>query len=57
MWLWWENRSDVKIPDCNLDAGKLIDIMDSLRRGWAGGVGVEQGDVGTHFGGGRYNVG
>ena len=57
MWLWWENRSDVKIPDCNLDAGKLIDIMDSLRRGWAGGVGVEQCEVGTCFGGGRYNIG
>ena len=24
----------------NLDAGKLIDVMDSLRCGWAGQVGV-----------------
>ena len=49
--------SDVEIPDCAFDAGKLIDVLDSLRRGWAGGVGVEQGEVGTHFGDGRYNVG
>ena len=47
----------MEIPDCVFDAGELIDIMNSLQRGWAGGVGVEQGEVGTHFGGGSYNVG
>ena len=36
-----KTSSGVEIPDCALDAGKLIEVMDSLRRGWAGGVGVE----------------
>ena len=52
-----KTSSSVEIPDCTLDAGKLIDVMDSHRRGWAGGVGVEKCEEGTHFGGGRYNVG
>ena len=52
-----ENSSGVEIPDCAFDAGKIIDVMDSLRRGWAGGVSVEKCEVGTHFGGGRYGVG
>ena len=49
--------SGVEITDCALDAGNLIDVMGGLRRGWAGGVGVEKCEVGKHFGGGRYNVG
>ena len=52
-----KTSSGVEIPDCAFDSGNLIDFLDSLQRGWAGGVCVEQGEVGTHFGGGRYNVG
>ena len=52
-----KTSSSVEIPDCTFDSGKLIDLLDSHRRGWAGGVGVEAGEVGMHFGGGRDNVG
>ena len=47
----------MEIPDCAFDDGQLIDVLDSFRRGWSGGVGVEQGEVGTHSGGGSDNVG
>ena len=52
-----KTSSGVEIPDCALDAGKLVDVMDSLRRIWTGRVGVEQCEVGTRFGGGSYNAG
>ena len=51
-----KTSSGVEIPDCALDYGKIIDVMDSLRRGWAGGVGVEKCEVGPYFGGVCYNV-
>ena len=35
-----KTSNDVEIPDCALDTGKLIDVLDVLQRGWAGGVGV-----------------
>ena len=48
-----EMSSGVEIPECALYAGKLIDVMDGLQRGWAGRVGVEKYEVGKHFGGGQ----
>ena len=51
-----KTNSGMEIPGCAYDAGNLIDVLDSLRRGWAGEVGVEQGEVGTHYGGGSDNV-
>ena len=51
-----KNSCCVEIPECAIDAGKLIDVMESLRRGCTGGL-VEQCEVGTHFGGGSYNIG
>ena len=52
-----KTRCGMEIPDCAFDAGELIDVLYSLQRGWAGRIGVEQGEVGMHFGSGRYNVG
>ena len=53
----WKTSNGVETPDCALDAGELIDVMDGVRREWAGGGSVEQCEVGKNFGGGRYNVG
>ena len=52
-----KTSSGVEIPDCDIDDGKLIDVMDGLRRGWAGWFGVEKCELGKHFGGGRDDVG
>ena len=52
-----ETSSNMEIPDCTLNTRKLVDVMDGLRRSWAGGVGVGKCEVGKHVDGGRDNVG
>ena len=52
-----ETSSGVEIPDCALNAGKLVDVLDGLRHWLAGGVGGGKCKVSTHFCGWRDNVG